>query len=253
MYGSSAVVLLLCSVAEASMGFRAGRTGNHGSVKFKHLQPQAENKVNASKDLVRLNAVKANSTGSEKAPIDPCACEFRGECTCQSSLEFMDCISNACASGGCDCHEHQYHNACVDMANTCVSLEFKCSSMKAVCTMTTSEKEKPKVAELSDEVIQDELKDLIKKKCKLEEAEKDGWLNADNRLREIEPEIEHHVEVLKSRKADVPDVNDCSPKEPAKKAEEIKEKPAPPAKSMAMTFKSAFASMPLLALTMYAL
>lgn len=252
MNGSPAVVLLLCSVAEASMGFRAGRTGKHDYVK--QLQPQTKSEVNASQGVlppIRLNAKKGNSSESEK--VDPCACEFRGECTCASSLEFMDCISSACASGGCDCHEHQYHNACVDMANTCVSLEFKCSSMKAVCTMTTSEKEKPKVAELSDEVIQDELKDLIKKKCKLEEAEKDGWLNADNRLREIEPEIEHHVEVLKSRKADVPDVNDCSPKEPAKKAEEIKEKPAPPAKSMAMTVKSAFASMPLLALTLYAL
>merc|ERR1719393_105921 len=119
--------------------------------------------------------------------------------------------------------------------------------------MTSHPNAEPKVAEKTTENLQEELKDLIKKKCKLEEAEKDGWLNADNRLREIEPEIEHHVEVLKSRKADVPDVNDCSPKEPAKKAEEIKEKPAPPAKSMAMTFKSAFASMPLLALTMYAL
>jgi len=248
MYGSSAVVLLLCSVAEASMGFRAGRTGNHGSVKFKHLQPQAENKVNASKDLVRLNAVKANSTGSEKAPIDPCACEFRGECTCQSSLEFMDCISNACASGGCDCHEHQYHNACVDMANTCVSLEFKCSSMQAVCAMTTNGKEKEEVAELDSEILQDKLKELIKKKCKLEEAEKDGWLNADNRLREVEPEIEHYVEVLKSRKADVPDVNDCSPEEAVKKPKEKEAPKPPPAKSMAMPVGTALAPILMVAL-----
>merc|ERR1719446_1287417 len=118
--------------------------------------------------------------------------------------------------------------------------------------MTTVNEEVDTNAKSTTE-IKKELKELQEKRCDLKEAEKDGWLNADNRLREIEPEIEHHVEVLKSRKVDVPDVNDCSPKEPAKKAEEIKEKPAPPAKSMAMTVKSAFASMPLLALTLYAL
>merc|ERR1719379_1201617 len=121
--------------------------------------------------------------------------------------------------------------------------------MNAVCTMTSHPDPEPRVAEKSTEALQEELEDLIEKKCKLEEAEKDGWLNADNRLREIEPEIEHHVEELKSRKAEVPDINDCSPKAKPKEKKET-EKP-PKVKSMAQ-FTSATAPLALAALTLYA-
>lgn len=250
MYGSPALVLLLCSVADASLGFRSGR--HHQPDSEKQLQPQAP------KDALRLNAQKANSSQGEKA--DPCACEFKGECSCMSSLEFMDCISAACASGSCDCHEHQYHNACVDMANTCVSLEFKCESQKATCSMVTgangTEMSGPESqwSQESTEALQAEVADLIEKKCRLEEAEKDGWLNADNRLKTLVPEIEAKVKELKARDAEVPDINDCSPKKPAEKpvAKEVQEKPAV-VKSMAMPVKSALPLIPLVALTTYVL
>merc|ERR1719217_441523 len=110
----------------------------------------------------------------------------------------------------------------------------------------------PEIHQQSTQIIKEELKDLIKKKCKLEQAEKDGWLNADNRLRDLMPEIEAHVKVLKERKEEVPDINDCSPEKPVEKpeAKEVKEKPAVE-KSMAMTGTAVLLPIPLVALTMY--
>jgi len=105
--------------------------------------------------------------------------------------------------------------------------------------------------EESTEELQDDLKELIKKKCKLEQAEKDGWLNADNRLREVEPEIEAHVKALKARKADVPDMS-CTAEETSEKPKPKKEKKAaPPAKSFAafqlkMNLMTLFAALMLL-------
>merc|ERR1719389_13322 len=110
------------------------------------------------------------------------------------------------------------------MANTCMSsLEFKCTSDKVLCTEmeTVGNKTEVEVHEKSTKELQDELKELIKKKCKLEEAEKDGWLNADNRLRELEPEIEDHVKALEDRKADVPNLS-CNAAEEKKPAEKPK-------------------------------
>lgn len=106
----------------------------------------------------------------------------------------------------------------------------------------------------STEALQAEVADLIEKKCRLEEAEKDGWLNADNRLKTLVPEIEAKVKELKARDAEVPDINDCSPKKPAEKpvAKEVQEKPAV-VKSMAMPVKSALPLIPLVALTTYVL
>jgi len=195
------------------------------------------------RDMLRLHAHKGAANGtdskdekskeSKDSKIDPCACEFKAACTCQSSLEFMNCISNACATGECECHEHQYHNACVDMANTCASLDFKCASDKIVCTMETSKKAlEARPFKRTTPELQDELKELVQKKCKYEEAEKDGWLNADNRLRELEPEIEDHVKALKDRKADVPNMS-CNAVEEKEVAEKPKPEKAAPAKSLA--------------------
>lgn len=213
-------------VAEASAAFRTRSSPNDAVA-------QASMSMNF-RDMLRLHAHKnaINSTDSKNSgsKADSCACEFKGECTCQNSLEFMNCISGACATGDCDCHEHQYHNACVDMANTCVSLDFKCASDKVLCTMetvTSSKTMEAKPHEQSTPELQDELKELVKKKCKLEEAEKDGWLNADNRLRELEPEIEDHVKALEARKADVPAMSCDVAEEPAEKPKEKKTAPVP--------------------------
>jgi len=248
---SPAVFFLLCTVsfAEASLGFRAGRHGgrNPSTGEEERLHDaMAKTSKETSKDALRLQvanayqggetakasstaetAAKASSNTTASSNADPCACEFKAECTCENSLEFMNCVSAACATGNCDCHEHQYHNACVDMSKTCDSLEFKCSGDKAVCSAPHDGLKKDEHhTEQSTEELQKELEDLIQKKCKLEEAEKDGWLNADNRLRELKPEIDDHVDQLKARKAEVPDVNDCTPPKKEKKAPKEEKKVA---------------------------
>merc|ERR1719265_154996 len=69
-----------------------------------------------------------------KQKAQECKCSFKSVCTCEGSMDFMDCISDACESGACDCHAEQYNRACIDMAGACPSLNFECSQERAVCT-----------------------------------------------------------------------------------------------------------------------
>jgi len=130
---------------------------------------------------------------------EQCQCQFQGICTCEGSMDFMDCISEACAAGTCDCHNQQYHKGCVDMAMTCPSLDFDCTSNRAVCTVEVRTVDGREVKEETPEQILDDLAAMKEKKCRLEKANEDGWLNADRRLEELKPYIEERLEALQSK------------------------------------------------------
>jgi len=124
---------------------------------------------------------------------DKCKCKFVGHCTCRQAIQFMDCISDACASGECDCHEKQFQLSCYEMADTCSSIGMGCTEDKATCTHMPVYKD-----ESTDEILAD-LAEMKERKCKLEEAQSRGYLNADNRLRELEPKIQGALDMLKSK------------------------------------------------------
>lgn len=206
----------LCSAATSGL-----RAGHHSEPKKHH-----NHKRKHHHKAVKLHAQKGSANSTAKEEVDPCACEFRGVCSCQASLEFMDCMNIACASGKCDCHEHQYHNACVELSHTCSSLSFECSTDKAVCHMTKSSKDEPDMHMRPTTEIQRELKELYARKCKLEEAEKDGFINADNRLRQVNPEIEEHIKTLTARNETVPELS-CEGGEEVEKVEKEEPKLTP--------------------------
>jgi len=63
-----------------------------------------------------------------------CACHFKGLCTCESSLEFMECISSSCGSGKCDCGDTAHYGwACGNMSATCPTVGLTCDGGKAAC------------------------------------------------------------------------------------------------------------------------
>jgi len=192
-----------------------------GNLIRRHAQPKelsfhAEDKNITDKKMEKEDGheavvIEKNSTGKveeKKEEKDSCMCEFKGECNCENALNFMDCISASCASGECGCHEHQYHNACVDMSNTCLSLNFQCSGDKATCSMVVAGVGHD-LDHKSTEELQKDLSMKLSQKCKYEESEKKGWHNADNRLRELEPEIEDHVKTLKARNEAYADPDGC--------------------------------------------
>jgi len=119
-----------------------------------------------------------------------CKCKFIGLCSCRASVEFMDCIADACASGSCDCHEHQFEEACGNMSATCPSIGVQCSKDKATCLHHSHAEDEPTADILSD------LEEFRAKQCKLREAHKAGFLNADNRIRELKPRIQARIDAL---------------------------------------------------------
>eukprot|EP00747_Dinoflagellata_sp_TGD_P182935 gnl/TRDRNA2_/TRDRNA2_37509_c0_seq1.p1 gnl/TRDRNA2_/TRDRNA2_37509_c0~~gnl/TRDRNA2_/TRDRNA2_37509_c0_seq1.p1 ORF type:complete len:281 (+),score=82.32 gnl/TRDRNA2_/TRDRNA2_37509_c0_seq1:97-939(+) len=134
---------------------------------------------------------------------DKCKCKFIGHCTCRQAIQFMDCISDACASGECDCHKSQFQLSCHEMAGACSSIGLACTEDKATCTHM------PVYADETKEEILDDLADLKERKCKLEEAQRRGYLNADNRLRDLRPKIQGAKDMLKKKDAAAAPNMDC--------------------------------------------
>eukprot|EP00747_Dinoflagellata_sp_TGD_P212507 gnl/TRDRNA2_/TRDRNA2_85590_c1_seq2.p1 gnl/TRDRNA2_/TRDRNA2_85590_c1~~gnl/TRDRNA2_/TRDRNA2_85590_c1_seq2.p1 ORF type:complete len:276 (-),score=93.50 gnl/TRDRNA2_/TRDRNA2_85590_c1_seq2:134-931(-) len=149
-------------------------------------------KLRKAGNAVALKSHNNASVHAMEVVADKCKCKFIGHCTCRQAMEFMDCISDACASGECDCHEMQFKHACQQMSDTCESVGLQCSKDKATCLH-----QKPPSEESEEEVLLD-LGDLKERKCKLEEAEKRGYLNADERLRELKPKIQARKDQLKA-------------------------------------------------------
>jgi len=148
--------------------------------------------------------VMPDSNASKNADI--CSCEFRGVCGCEAAIEFMDCVSAACNSGKCDCHETQFQHACTSIAGECSSLEMECESDRAACLVeeeTIAASPRPR----TEEHIYAELRDLKEKSCRLELAEADGWLNAGVRLRTVRHDIDAKMSELETMKAATPEMH----------------------------------------------
>lgn len=132
---------------------------------------------------------------------DKCKCDFHDVCDCEASLKFMNCITEACASNRCACEAEQYHASCLNIALTCPSLEFVCSNEKAVCRESTDE---TPIHDLPTDVVQGDLKHALKKRCTYIAAEKKGYVNADNQLKNLEPLIKKYQDTLTERGEHVP-------------------------------------------------
>jgi len=151
-----------------------------------------------------------------KAASD-CKCHFHGSCSCEQSMEFMDCIADACASGKCDCEPSQYRYACMDMSRVCTNLDFDCSHNRAVCASEVYYNPRL-VTDMTKAEVLEELKELKGKKCKLEVAHEKGWLNADRRLEEINGYITDRLEALEAGGAATPWMG-CGPEIEAEQIE----------------------------------
>jgi len=137
-----------------------------------------------------------------------CQCQFHGACTCKDTLAFMDCIATACSSGKCTCPADQYHQSCLAMEGACLDLEFECSNNRVKCSAHAKhpwDEDKKGLLEA--------LEEMRVKKCKLKEASEAGWVNADNRMRELEPKIQDAIRKLKALGGEPPDM-DCDGSSP---------------------------------------
>lgn len=65
---------------------------------------------------------------------DQCKCVFKGSCTCEAAVEFMNCITNACSSGKCACTGDLYFvSACDSMSDVCPNVALQCTKNGATC------------------------------------------------------------------------------------------------------------------------
>eukprot|EP00927_Polykrikos_kofoidii_P059560 TRINITY_DN54709_c0_g1_i1.p1 TRINITY_DN54709_c0_g1~~TRINITY_DN54709_c0_g1_i1.p1 ORF type:complete len:360 (-),score=40.29 TRINITY_DN54709_c0_g1_i1:87-1109(-) len=64
---------------------------------------------------------------------DQCGCHFRGLCSCSAALEFMSCISDACNTGLCACHDTVFLDSCLVMDGTCPAASLHCEAHTATC------------------------------------------------------------------------------------------------------------------------
>lgn len=132
-------------------------------------------------------------TGKLAEMGDQCQCHFRGLCTCDASVQFMDCIADSCASGLCDCKRDDFFDSCNAMAATCPTTGLFCTEEKATCehtqlpdTMTTAQ-------------LQEELAGLKKRKCQLKDASEAGYVNAGIRLKQVKITIQGHLDMLRAK------------------------------------------------------
>merc|ERR1719329_2026564 len=137
----------------------------------------------------------------------------------------MDCISDSCHNGNrYDCHELEYHRACVSMARTCQKLDFECSSRRSVCPVTVNMTDPERAAAMArrtDEELREELR-AMQEKCRLEHAMMHhDLLNADNELARLAPKVQRRIEELQARDAyNIPSF-DCDGEVPEKLAPKV--------------------------------
>jgi len=117
---SMPLALLLTLIQSASAAAHLRKQPQHSALKMPLTAHSGSNTTNFAAVL----ATMAND----------CQCSFRGVCTCELELEFMNCIRDACASGKCACDGH-FMEACGQMSATCPQNNLQCSENKEVtCT-----------------------------------------------------------------------------------------------------------------------
>jgi hypothetical protein len=184
----------------------------------KAVQPPAPRVVKKSQPMIAempIMKVRANQSLRHKSG-EGCSCAFKNYCTCNAAMDFMNCISNSCMSGGCDCHELQYKHACLMMAETCGSLQMKCTVNKATCVSDVDYSNLPpmetttpgpKLEDMSTEAIYKDLEDLKEEKCAHEINHNNGWLNSDEKLAGVKKTIAIHFDTLHKRKVKTPEMH----------------------------------------------
>jgi len=69
-----------------------------------------------------------------------CQCVFEDTCSCQASVEFMQCIADACSSKKCNCEDHHFDNACTQMSDLCPVVGLSCTAGEATCTASNGKR-----------------------------------------------------------------------------------------------------------------
>merc|ERR1719235_2558360 len=82
---------------------------------------------------------------------------------------------------------------------------MQCSSDRAACVV--EEEAELRQQNRTTDAIYEELMDLKEKRCRLEIAAEDGWLNAGNRLRPVREDIEERMQELMTRGAPLPEMH----------------------------------------------
>eukprot|EP00747_Dinoflagellata_sp_TGD_P207899 gnl/TRDRNA2_/TRDRNA2_81431_c0_seq4.p1 gnl/TRDRNA2_/TRDRNA2_81431_c0~~gnl/TRDRNA2_/TRDRNA2_81431_c0_seq4.p1 ORF type:complete len:687 (+),score=222.51 gnl/TRDRNA2_/TRDRNA2_81431_c0_seq4:159-2219(+) len=201
----------------------AGAVGKVPVVAKPFVQP-SKSKPRLVKKSVPMSAempimkVRTNQSLRHGSKGEGCSCAFKNYCTCNAAIEFMNCISNSCMSGGCDCHELQYKHACLMMADTCSSLNMKCevlenSTQKATCIDSIDAKslpelkDEPKLEDMSTADILKELKALKEDNCEHYFNHKNGWVNADEQGKIVQEKIDRRIKILEKRNSKIPDMH----------------------------------------------
>lgn len=195
-------VAFVCSLAIfATLGGGAtarGAAAHSSGVAQLRVAPAA-NKTSGMRGTPRRPFGSASLPWSLVKLANECQCQFEGECTCKSALAFMDCIAKACTSAVCQCKKSQYQESCLALGSSCEgALHLQCMPSSVSCSMEASiaETTTTTLPLETEESVLAELEGLRKRKCELIKAIEDGWLNADNRLRELEPVIENRLQRL---------------------------------------------------------
>jgi hypothetical protein len=153
------------------------------------------------------------SKGVPMGETDMCSCEFKGLCLCENAIEFMDCVSAKCGSGSCDCHDSQFMHACTSIAGVCLQdpangvlgIDMQCTAERAACLV--EENSQLANVERTKDTVYEELKDLKEKRCRLEMASDDGWLNAAKQLEYVNREIDSRKSELADMQAPLPEMH----------------------------------------------
>merc|ERR1719235_3046532 len=82
---------------------------------------------------------------------------------------------------------------------------MQCSSDRAACVV--EEEAELRQQNRTTDAIYEELMDLKEKRCRLEIAAEDGWLNAGSRLRPVREDIEERMQELITRSAPLPEMH----------------------------------------------
>lgn len=177
-----------------------------------------------------------------------CSCSFRTVCTCERTMEFMDCMAEACATGRCACDAQLYHAACTDvqaMCNVEHSIDMQCIAEtqfdggSTVCTTETITTGSLFLARMQSYDIHTELTMMRDEKCKLEAEVQEGWTGSHNKLKDLRPKIDERARILARRGEPIPRL-DCGPPPTVKPVEKAMTEPKSAARPLAAKLMSWF-------------
>eukprot|EP00747_Dinoflagellata_sp_TGD_P211247 gnl/TRDRNA2_/TRDRNA2_84451_c0_seq4.p1 gnl/TRDRNA2_/TRDRNA2_84451_c0~~gnl/TRDRNA2_/TRDRNA2_84451_c0_seq4.p1 ORF type:complete len:771 (+),score=215.04 gnl/TRDRNA2_/TRDRNA2_84451_c0_seq4:66-2378(+) len=180
-----------------------------------HLRTDTLEHVHHTDPVVAHNASDVVLPAALASLAKGCQCHFKGHCVCGAAQEFMQCISDHCASGMCDCGKNEYKKACLSFGDTCShSLTMDCSTTKFTCTECYQEgcdkkkEKKEKKLQMKKERAEKKAKLKIKNEEKLKEkATKLGKFALKKGAAKKAPEPAKPTKALKKTEDDYEPVN----------------------------------------------